>query len=275
MRVIYYHGDCPDGFGAAWAAWLRFGDEKTVYVPAGYGNFDPSQGITSLDDVFCIDYVPHEPFASQLQRQAGALTVLDHHITAATVCKTLAAAGATVVHDCTRSGAGIAWDYFHPDVPRSWLINYIEDRDIWRWKLPHAREICYGIDLIPKDFAAFSAADTAGADHARFQGEPVMRYAASLVQSACSRARVRHIFGYSNVPVVNSSLLQSDIGNALLEEYPKAPFSAVWYERSLGVQYYSLRSSDDRADVGALAVKFGGGGHRNAAGITVSEHDDT
>jgi nanoRNase/pAp phosphatase (c-di-AMP/oligoRNAs hydrolase) len=32
---------------------------------------------------------------------------------------------------------------------------------------------------------------------------------------------------------------------------------------------YSLRSRDDREDVSAMAKKFGGGGHRNAAGFRV------
>jgi len=30
--VIIYHADCPDGFGAAYAAWKKFGD-KASYLP--------------------------------------------------------------------------------------------------------------------------------------------------------------------------------------------------------------------------------------------------
>ena len=30
--VIIYHTDCRDGFGAAWAAWKKFGDSAT-YIP--------------------------------------------------------------------------------------------------------------------------------------------------------------------------------------------------------------------------------------------------
>lgn len=27
--TVLYHADCPDGFGSAYAAWLRFGDSAS------------------------------------------------------------------------------------------------------------------------------------------------------------------------------------------------------------------------------------------------------
>ena len=38
--LIVYHGDCPDGFGAAFAAWKRYGDEAD-YVPVNHGDPPP------------------------------------------------------------------------------------------------------------------------------------------------------------------------------------------------------------------------------------------
>ncbi|MFQ3615868.1 MAG: hypothetical protein SNJ57_09305 [Cyanobacteriota bacterium] len=42
--------------------------------------------------------------------------------------------------DLDRSGAAIAWEHFHnDDVPD--LIRYVEDRDLWRWKLPDSEAV--------------------------------------------------------------------------------------------------------------------------------------
>lgn len=43
--------------------------------------------------------------------------------------------------DMNRSGSQMAWDYFFPDFARPAMIDYIADRDLWRFKLPGSREI--------------------------------------------------------------------------------------------------------------------------------------
>ena len=37
--LIIYHRSCADGFGAAYSAWLRFGDEAE-YLPMQYGEWE-------------------------------------------------------------------------------------------------------------------------------------------------------------------------------------------------------------------------------------------
>ena len=38
--IMIYHANCADGFGAAWAAWMRWGDE-VEYFPCAYGQEPP------------------------------------------------------------------------------------------------------------------------------------------------------------------------------------------------------------------------------------------
>ena len=47
------------------------------------------------------------------------------------------------------------------------------------------------------------------------------------------------------------------------------PFAACYWDTPKG-RVFSLRSSDDGADVSEVAKQYGGGGHRNASGFTVS-----
>ncbi len=65
--LVIYHANCADGFGAAFAAWLKFGDEAE-YVPFKYGEDgmrfktlfqlgDPKRDIYILDFVINLSHV--------------------------------------------------------------------------------------------------------------------------------------------------------------------------------------------------------------------------
>jgi hypothetical protein len=53
---------------------------------------------------------------------------------------------------------------------------------------------------------------------------------------------------------------------------PGRPFCLIWYDRN-GQRHFSLRSEAGGADVAKIAVKYGGGGHRHAAGFLVPLHE--
>jgi len=60
------------------------------------------------------------------------------------------------------------------------------------------------------------------------------------------------------------------LGPAAGHEMAKGrPFAACYWDTPKG-RVFSLRSSDDGADVSEVAKQYGGGGHRNASGFTVS-----
>jgi hypothetical protein len=64
--------------------------------------------------------------------------------------------------------------------------------------------------------------------------------------------------------------IRSDVGNKLIKKlYPNADFAVVYgYNDNHNCTSFSLRSTDKHADASAIAVKLGGGGHRNAAGCS-------
>lgn len=70
---------------------------------------------------------------------AASVLVLDHHKTgkeiAEAVGKKFSGSGRVeVFYDMDRSAAGIVWDRFNPG-QKSDLAAYIQDRDIWTWKV--------------------------------------------------------------------------------------------------------------------------------------------
>jgi hypothetical protein len=66
------------------------------------------------------------------------------------------------------------------------------------------------------------------------------------------------------VPTVNSPVLQSELGDVLATGHP---FAGVWWQGSGDAARWSLRSTPGGVDVSLIAARYGGGGHRTAAGF--------
>jgi len=81
----------------------------------------------------------------------------------------------------------------------------------------------------------------------------------------CKNFIIRKIGGYE-IPVVNASVLFSEVGHELcLKGLFTKLFSAYYFDRN-NKRQWGLRSIGD-FDVSEIAKKYGGGGHRNAAGF--------
>ena len=99
------------------------------------------------------------------------------------------------------------------------------------------------------------------------EGVAILRFQDQQVERACREARHRIIAGYS-VPVVNTLLFASEIGEALCRDFPGSPFAATYYDDRTAERVWGLRSP--RFDVGRVAAACGGGGHPRASGFRSS-----
>lgn len=258
---ILYHGQCADGFGAAYAAWKILGD-SAAYLPLVHG--DPSPELPSDARVAMVDFSYPRDTILQMNESVEHMIVLDHHITAE---KELAGLD-FATFDMDKSGARMAWEFWHPDEPMPELLAYIEDKDLWRWALPNSKEVSIALHSYDMDFEVWDALTVA---HLKVEGVALLRLQDQLVEAACGRARWESMFGY-RVPVVNATEFRSEIANALCRKFKDAPFAAAYYDNERGERSWSLRSQGE-FDVSALAAQMGGGGHKNAAGYVVVESE--
>lgn len=91
------------------------------------------------------------------------------------------------------------------------------------------------------------------------------------VERALKNTRIMRIYLNDTVfeiPVVNCSAFEAEIGRGLCEEYPDAPFSALYCDHK-DVRTWTLRSTGV-FDVSKIAAGFGGGGHKNAAAFSTA-----
>ncbi len=257
--VILYHGSCLDGFGAAFAAYKKFGDAAS-YI-AVYHNDAPPQGLEGKE-VYILDFSYLKPVLLELEKKTKKLVVLDHH------SGTQEAVEAVREHifDNDRSGSGIAWGYFHPEVPLPRLLAYIQDNDLWRHSLPHHQEAGAYLTTAEFTFEEFEKLLTEFADDATFakmleRGAIYGDYFGYVCRWILKQAQEVQFDDYKILAVNAPRLFRSEVGNLLAKQ--KGPFSIVWYPNQ-GKWHYSMRG-DGSVDLAKLAEKYGGNGHHNAA----------
>ncbi len=256
--LVIFHASCVDGFAAAWAAWRKFGDEAD-YVPAHYG--EPAPEVTGRE-VVIVDFSFPRAALLEMKEKAASLRVLDHHKSAAADLEGLD----FCTFDMNRSGAGIAWDELVGG-ERPKLIDYVQDRDLWRFNLPRSREVSAWLSSWSRsDFHCWSllAADLANDfPNCVAQGNAILRGVVDqYVDGLVSKGRPTEIGGHV-VPCINTTHAQSELVGKLAES---ATFAAGWFQREDGKFIYSLRSRGD-FDVSEIAKMYGGGGHAAAAGF--------
>lgn len=258
MKAVLYHAHCADGFGGAYAAWRALGDEAT-YLPVQYGGEVPEIA-PGTDAVWMIDFSYPRDQILALHTKYPKLVILDHHRTAQADLAGLDFA----IFDMDKSGAVLAWEHFHPGEPVPMLLRYVQDRDLWTWKLPDSREVSAGLWSYPMNFATWDGL-IRRVDRLADEGAGILRYMKQQTEMIISQAKRGELAGHI-VPICNATSLWSEVGEALCERYPDDAFAAAYYDLSNGLRKWSLRSRGE-FDVSAIARQLGGGGHRNAAGF--------
>lgn len=265
--VIIYHGDCPDGFGAAWAAWKKFGD-TALYIPVQHRSMPPAE--IEGRDVFTIDYAyPAEVVEKEILPKAKSLTIIDHHVTA----QGAVALAPGSVFDNDHSGAYLSWTYFHPGEPVPKLISYVEEGDLWKVSLPFSKEVNHVLNLRDFGFEEWSKLAQKLENPASFeeivaQGTLLAEKMRKLVAKIVDNAEEIEFEGHKCL-LANSPFYVSEVGAALVGKLP--PMGIIWSRRKKRV-VVSLRG-DGTIDLTEIAKRYGGGGHRNAAAFSWDEEE--
>ena len=204
----------------------------------------------------------------------------------------------TIIFDLQKSGARLTWEHFQPNLPVPLALLHIEDQDLWRFALPHSRTFCRALRLQPFRFATWNdlISQAASADAPRYRemlasGEAIevffqkeverlaggyLRMTARLRGEPIDALQARHHgldivvkddlawLAITGIAINASVLFASELGNLLAEQ--SASFGLIWQVAGDGEVKASLRSKGS-FDVAAIATRYGGGGHRNAAGF--------
>lgn len=290
--IVYYHDSCADGFGAAFAAWLKLGDDAQ-YVPVQYGREPCLDGLEGVD-IYILDFSFPLPVMHKMFDVAANVVWLDHHKTAFEMWgvterdryewRDTSADDGDVGHyillDNNKSGALLAWEYLHPEKEMAELILNIDDRDRWQFKRALSKAQHEGLMANrPWKFEQWKGFTNLVHNNALGgliqEGQVLLKKQAADVAASVKHAK-RCFIALDKRPTpkpvatglaVNCASNISEVGHELANQ--SGTYGLVWwYSPQEQAAVCSLRSNGDY-DVIAIAKQFGGGGHKNAAGFKV------
>jgi len=301
--LVIYHGNCADGFSAAWC--FHHSENRTEiaydYHPGVYGE-DILNGSVDIDDriIYLVDFSYKREIVEQMLERSRGIYLIDHHKTAIEDLGPLKEHKKFIAYtDLERSGAMLAWDflfntrweypednkiclildikptdfdYFSPPT----LLGHIQDRDLWKFKLALTREIQANVfsyeytfenwDKLMLETSTLQLAEGGMAIERKH-----FKDIRELIKVAKRQIIIEHpqdsaVFWI--MPCLNCPYMwTSDAGHIMATEV--AGMAAVTYYDTAEKRIFSLRSIEGGPDVSEIAKLFGGGGHKHAAGFSV------
>jgi len=275
--IVIYHGNCADGFSAAWCFWRKYGND-CEYMAGVYQQEPPD--VTGRD-VYLVDFSYKRPVVERMIEQANFVALIDHHKSAIEDLQPLFAEyeadslaygtdrRAIWYCDLDRSGATLAWDFLFPNEPRPLLLGHVEDRDLWRFKLAGTREIQANVFSYEYTFEQWDKLMSAGQVELlqmTVAGAAIERKHHKDIAELVNVCQRRMTIGGHDVPV--ASLPYTLVSDAAHLMAKGEKFAACYWDTEKG-RVFGLRAADDGCDVSEIAKQYGGGGHAKAAGFTV------
>ncbi len=268
--IVFYHKNCQDGFASAWAAWKKF-KNKAEYIPLNYqAPFDHN---IKGKKVYFLDVCPNRKILEKLKKDDCEIVIIDHHLSAKKNLD-LASPGSFIIRlNMRRSAAVLTWKYFFPEKKIPKILLYIEDIDLWKFKKRFSREIVASINLLDFDFKKYNKLVNNIENKERrkkyiIEGKKIVEYQDEMIEQIVQTAKEVKV-GKIKTLLVNSSILISEIGDALIKKLP--PIAIIWLEAG-DLKRISLRSNG-KVDVSKIAEKYGGGGHKCAASFAIKAKD--
>ena len=258
--IFLYHADCNDGFGAAWAAWKKFGD-LADYIPVILGLYPDD---FTNKEIYTLDLTLPKEITEKLLKTNKRLTSIDHHISAEEVTKMTQ----DYSFDNKHSGAVLTWKYFHQGKPVPKLLLFIEDVDIWKWEYPETGNLISALSLYDFNFEIFDKVASDVEDPNRLKeyiskGEVISEYDKKIVGWLIRTAVLVEFEGYKVYAVNAPDFIKGQIAHKLSKSFP---FAIAWTQDKDRI-FVSLRT-DGGVDVSQIAKKYSGGGHKAAAGFS-------
>lgn len=277
---VIYHANCKDGLAAAFVAHCSLLEMDRAYnaFPMNYDKVDKIYDIpmSEEDEVFILDFSLPNEMVLELCTKVSKVIILDHHKSAIEkLSKLPKLTNLEMVLDNDRSGAVITFEYFENmnfNPLEKEFFYYIQDRDLWQWKLEHSKEVSAYLALKVEDNNIDSMANA----YWKFQDEKeqlitIGKTCIEMINKQVSK-KVRQCIDLElcgvNFKCINANENISELGNAICNRYNQP--ALMYFIEDYSKLVLCFRSLNNLADVSKVAEQFGGGGHYCASGATTT-----
>lgn len=287
LDVVIYHNPCQDGITSAWIIYNyyknKFQDKQLEFIGANYYNYNFTKILedTKNKNIIIVDFSFNEDETIKLKNNCKNLLILDHHKTHFETLKKYDFA----YFDMNKSGAGITWEYFYGNIEPPMFVQMIQDRDIWTKQIKNSFNFCDGLfhymsittdkfnlltDLYnnPTLLDKYIEFGTSLNLKKQKEIETIVKFIKKTYKYKLDEIE------YTVILYNTTSGIVSELGNTICDHFKhfNNVVAIMWrFDHETDMYNCSGRSIGD-VDVSKLAVHFGGGGHKNAAGFTLDKH---
>lgn len=264
--LVVSHRKCSDGIAACWVAkkYAQLAD-NVVFLDHEAGM--PLEHDVTGKTVLMLDVVSSN--FDDLAAVALHIHVVDHHVTNKKYLeKYKTSRNVTVTYSEDKCAAKIAWVTFAKTNQYPWWINVVDDRDRWVWTHEDSKALSKAIycKLMNDEIDEFNDWSDAQIATAKQCGQKMLEEDQKGIDRMTSNAIPASFGRYSVLITSGSGRFFSEVGNILAK---KCDIAAMWsYDLERDEWKVSLRSIGN-VDVARIANRFGGGGHKHAAGFRI------
>lgn len=261
--VCYHHNDSDGKMAAAVVA--------SIYPNAEFReiNYNQEFSFDGLKDAMVIVVDFSFPDMELLKKSCKLLCWIDHHESVLrTQEKTWCSEEIDGLREIGECGALLAWQWFYPHEATPRAIELVNDYDLWIKKIPETDRFNERISLqkFSKVFWLPLLKDGEHIDKLIQEGAILLNQKKKRVTDSIHKGMKKKLIkSIDNVFWVNSSPM--DVSLAGSEILKKGYDIAIMYFVDKDKIIFGMRSN--KYDVSEIAMEFGGGGHKTAAGFSL------
>jgi oligoribonuclease NrnB/cAMP/cGMP phosphodiesterase (DHH superfamily) len=270
--TIIHHAKDFDGVSSAVILLQKYPDATLMGMDYGQGDSDDDIAkIQDGDEVYVVDFCL-EPFERMIKlNERCKLVWLDHHISAITESEK---SGVKIngVRNNKLAGCELTWAFVFPDQQIPEAIKLLGRYDVWDKTDPRTDSFQFGMcqfQLDPKAeyWTKMLSNDATFIDQICSDGQKIQQYQKNVNKAYSNACAFEAEFeGYNSI-IINIY----PKGHFVFEEVPNFKeydimLAFCWKKDGWGISLYTEK---DNVDCSAIAKKYGGGGHKKAAGFKV------
>ena len=276
MIKCWYHSADLDGKCAG--AIVKFVHPEAVLYPIDYGAMFPYDEVDEDDLVYMVDFCL-QPFDDmiKLAESVEKLVWIDHHKSNIEAFIEQIPKGREVFSANTRLGIGacqLVWEYLLPQRKVPYAIQLVAQADVNDWEDPNALPFKYALsareteptDSIWKVLFAEQMSIQGLVD----EGRLVMAYGRQVDKDSASEISFEATFSGLRLIMANKAKRNSGFLYSVYDpKWHDAMACFYWKKNRWLIDFYT---KDETLDLGAMCRKWGGGGHKKAAGMALTPH---
>lgn len=293
--IVAYHANCIDGFTSAWVVnnYLKDIGFELVLFPMSYTKESEAALLEKLHttphvvDLYIVDFSLTSDAIVKISNEFPWVVgyIYDHHKTAferyvpgMAVKEDSTWSGSRgnfqVVLDNRECGASLVFKRLFPSLPEPKLISYVKDYDLWKFEYPETKAVNKYLSSIIKCLGMWDSLNKAmytNLDYIVAKGNDLLADHDKKVKDYAATAYPIILCGLQGLATQCPREFINDVGHELAVR--STLFGAVL---NLDVENLKIKLSLRSAgavDVSSIASRYGGGGHKGAAGCEISVKD--